>query len=255
MGCKHCMQDSTPNGGHMTETVFDDAIKWIARHYAYATHNVLLITGGEPTEHPMFFDFMERLLSMRYYKQIMVVIVSNGDWLKDSVKTYKMRQLFSKYHNLSMQVSAFRKYYKSADFVEQNIRNYAKVSQRILIEDLDGELNIMDIGRARQNCRDELYDGNAACIPFLMRVKQLGLENAMKLNVRMFRYCTPMIDYRGYLHMSESIMCKPFGSIYDDDDELDLKARRWKPCMLCAQSKKLLDGSMQSNMIAKICNT
>ena len=59
MGCSHCMNSATENGEHMSLDTFKDAIDFIIRNNAY--HSIF-ISGGEPTEHPMFPFFMGYLL-------------------------------------------------------------------------------------------------------------------------------------------------------------------------------------------------
>lgn len=56
-GCAHCMQCSHPQGKHMDMATFKNALKF-ARFLGVSSY---IITGGEPTEHPQFYEFCETL--------------------------------------------------------------------------------------------------------------------------------------------------------------------------------------------------
>lgn len=80
-GCAHCMQCSNPHGEHMDMTTFKNALRF-ARFLGVSSY---IITGGEPTEHPQFYEFCEAL--NRFIKGSKVVggfsITSNGTWFPE----------------------------------------------------------------------------------------------------------------------------------------------------------------------------
>lgn len=58
MGCSHCLENATPDGEHMSSETFKKVLNFMER----INPTVVLITGGEPTDHPEFFEYMEQLM-------------------------------------------------------------------------------------------------------------------------------------------------------------------------------------------------
>ena len=54
MSCGHCMVDAQPDGEHMTENVFRAAIE-----FSKMEAPVLMLSGGEPSEHPDIVHFLD----------------------------------------------------------------------------------------------------------------------------------------------------------------------------------------------------
>ena len=87
MGCKHCMQDSNPNGKNMTEETFLDVLAFVRE----AEPMVVNVTGGEPTEHPLWRAFSRALLGV---KSVAVLsILTNGCWIEDAKTRIDMARL------------------------------------------------------------------------------------------------------------------------------------------------------------------
>lgn len=54
MGCPHCMNNSSLDGQHMSEEIFKKVLDFIVKYDPVE----IFITGGEPTEHPLFCEFV-----------------------------------------------------------------------------------------------------------------------------------------------------------------------------------------------------
>ena len=72
MMCPHCLQDSGPQGRHMSEDTFGQVLDF-CREAGPWTVNV---TGGEPTEHPRWAEMVRELL--RLSPVSLVIILTNG---------------------------------------------------------------------------------------------------------------------------------------------------------------------------------
>ena len=83
MGCSHCMEDSTVAGQHMTRETFLASLALTERLESVAwsrgVPRLLLISGGEATEHPDVAWFLETARSTGHK----VVLITNGMWLDD----------------------------------------------------------------------------------------------------------------------------------------------------------------------------
>ena len=72
MQCTHCLSDCKPDGVHMSMEVLNDAIKFIKK----IRNKIVIVSGGEPTDHLQFLDIMERLV--KEFAKPQLSIASNG---------------------------------------------------------------------------------------------------------------------------------------------------------------------------------
>lgn len=90
-GCAHCMHCSNPNGEHMSEATFKNAL----RFGQFLGASAYIITGGEPTEHPQFSEFCQYL--DRFVKQSKTpggfTVTSNGTWTQTNSERLENRTL------------------------------------------------------------------------------------------------------------------------------------------------------------------
>lgn len=73
MLCEHCAFSCTRQGIDMSRRVFRDALRLVREQDGYIT-----IGGGEPTLHPLFWDFVGLALSSVEDVEIGIHIVTNG---------------------------------------------------------------------------------------------------------------------------------------------------------------------------------
>ena len=111
-GCRHCLQNALPDGPLMTEATFRKALEF----GRFLRCPLYIISGGEPTEHPQFFEFckmFDRLLG----KEAAFVVTSNGMWYpeqKDMVeklsrlKSFVGMQVFHAPNGIRTMISSWR---------------------------------------------------------------------------------------------------------------------------------------------------
>ena len=77
-GCRHCLQNSLPDGPHMTVVMFKRTLAF-GKFLRCMTY---VISGGEPTEHPQFYDFCKMLNNFisKNGNKAAFTVVSNGMW-------------------------------------------------------------------------------------------------------------------------------------------------------------------------------
>jgi sulfatase maturation enzyme AslB (radical SAM superfamily) len=83
MTCEHCCMRATAKGADMSREVFLEAMK-MAESYGHC----ITIGGGEPTIHPLLFDFIGIALAHSDYQQ--VHIITNG---KISSSAYRLAKM------------------------------------------------------------------------------------------------------------------------------------------------------------------
>lgn len=111
MGCPHCMQNSTPGGKHMSFDVFKDAIAFAGE--CLTNGNAILISGGEPLEHPEFFKFLDYTLKELPGK--LIYVLTNGLLLNDDVACEELRKRFESYIGMYVQICSVRGLYPKHD--------------------------------------------------------------------------------------------------------------------------------------------
>ena len=83
MGCSHCMEESTVAGQHMTRETFLAALALTERleglAWSRGVPRIVLLSGGEATEHPDVVWFLETARSTG----ASVLLITNGMWLDD----------------------------------------------------------------------------------------------------------------------------------------------------------------------------
>lgn len=83
LGCGHCMESSTVRGEHMTDAVFGRALDFTRRAeriaWSVGCPPMILLSGGECTEHPRVVQFVEEVIAQR----MVPVVLTNGMWLDD----------------------------------------------------------------------------------------------------------------------------------------------------------------------------
>jgi hypothetical protein len=82
LGCSHCMEDSTIKGSHMPFETFLRSLDFTKRIEALAWHvcpPLLLLSGGECTEHPEIVRFVEEAIRQKFVP----MLLTNGMWLAD----------------------------------------------------------------------------------------------------------------------------------------------------------------------------
>ena len=213
MECKHCCEESNRHGKHMTGKVFQDTIKFINR-LEYQPKS-LLISGGEPTDHPLFFQMMMQLKEK--YKGHMM-ITSNGMFLEDKELTKQILEL-----DIYVQITNDVRYYpKRIKRVEH--KNFIYVDKLMMLA---------PFGRALSN---NLKCDRISPYCFNARSVHSQVENFSSMlgimELQLHKFCEPMIDVSGSIALGEMGLCYKIGNIYDDEKTLSENIKNMK-CNKC----------------------
>lgn len=247
MGCPHCLQDSLPQPMHMTEETCVEAIKFWAKSGAH----VVNLSGGEPTEHPQF----ERILELWTYAMdetarttntpYALNIITNGEWIHDrnKVKIIKDFLAIRRFGHLitNVQISSFKGLYKNYNDIQKHKKTLLAI-KGITIAD-EGILNMCSLGRAKNHepskkaAAENPY--HMSCFMFSQvkgQCKSLP-EAVVRFEITQ-HFCSPMVDWKGNVHCSESWLCPSCGHCTDED--IEQKIMDWKPCGGCADYQKMM---------------
>lgn len=199
MGCSHCMIDATPKGQHMSFEMFEKAIRFSETDF------LLIISGGEPLEHPNFFEFAQMIKKSKF-NQKMVTILSNGMFLEDEELRERVLDL-----GFSIQIT------NDSRFYPRPIPNFSHP----LICGIERKLRIVSpLGRAAKN---HLSSGRHSPLCFNLRsvVRNFGNFRLGVLYLRSTgKFCTPSINVDGSISAGESNQCYRIGTVDSSDSEL-----------------------------------
>lgn len=196
MCCSHCMEDAGPEGQHMTAEIFEKVIDFITRN----NFVFLMISGGEPTEHPEFADFVKMARSAK----LETIVLSNGMFL-NNVHRDEYLSLGVKY-----QIINDPKYYPTKiDPVSHP--NISVFDTKIMAP-------ISPFGRALNMKAGRI---NPLCFNLRSATRQLrdfrDAVHFLRLNGKM---CIPSITVEGDIVAGESRFCSKIGTVESSNIEL-----------------------------------
>lgn len=238
-GCAHCMQNSLPDSPHMDINTFKKSLQFAS----FLNTQVYIITGGEPTEHPQFFEFCKLLDNhIRKSKQkACFMVTSNGTWypaLKDEVERLSKLKSY-----MGMQVYTNPKWYKDADFIIEHRNGLQRIPKVIL--DSSDIRSMQDLGRARFNEQAQAEIDSSpyymSCLNGHLMFIQASPMYRLKGLVRPGLLCRPLVDFNGDVHLSESWLCPSFGNVNTDMmTTIFSNLQHSKPCCKCKLGRKFL---------------
>ena len=242
MGCTHCLSDCRPDGRHMRIQVFRDALLFAALHASEDAP--LIISGGEPFEHPDIPDILD-VLAKAVRQRIFpaIAIVTNGARLVDDPVLFAQTKetLRKGKGRLFLQVTNDPRFYPRV-FTEKERRKLLTITPVINTVEV-----LSPAGRALRNFPEEAFSKNyPSCGNVRLVARQTetfrGLLSVLQQNVF---FCTPTIGSDGLLRAGESALCPPFGSIHDSDDVLRRKILAFScdgcPKRLCQNLAQMFD--------------
>ena len=240
MNCPHCLDDSRPDGGMMDERTFRNAVA-----FALAGGDAhVVISGGEPTENPQFFDFCK----IASQSGLHFSVCSNGMWLGDEKAEWRVEKVTKLRGFIGMQVYSNPKWYRlHGETVAKYGANRGKWESIGVLLDLHDIRSMMSLGRARGNeaamAEVKASKYHSSClVAHLTAVQSSSLVQFFERMTMQMHFCTPMVDWQGNLHMSESWLCPAYGNVNEDAPAKiwdGMKASR--PCCKCVGGRKYLE--------------
>jgi MoaA/NifB/PqqE/SkfB family radical SAM enzyme len=204
---------------------------------------LLIVSGGEPTDHPRFFD-MCRIVSQ---SGLSFSICSNGMFMGDPKKEWQMEKVANLAGFCGGQIYSNPKWYRlhNQTIAKWNAQapKWEMLHLHLDTTDIRG---MQDLGRAK-NCPEAIAEAEASpyhnsCLASCTTLVQSeDSHEFFNLMFMQHRFCTPLIDVAGNVHMSESWLCPSCGNVNTDTrDMLWLKMRSFRPCGGCIGCKRYL---------------
>jgi len=239
MACPHCLDDANPYAPHMTEDTCRRAVAFAKD----SGDRLLIVSRGEPTEHPRFFD-MCRIVSQ---SGLCFSICSNGMWLGDPKKEWTMEKVCKLDGFCGGQIYSNPTWYRLHNQTVAKWNAQAPKWEMLHLHlDTTDIRGMQDIGRAK-SCPEAIKEAEASpyhnsCLASCVSLVQSETpQDFFRMMFLQMRFCTPMVDFKGDVHMSESWLCPSCGNVNTDaKDMLWLKMRKFRPCGGCIGCKRYL---------------
>lgn len=223
MGCIHCISDCKPDNTHMTEETFKDVVEFLKK-YHIAIH-AIVVSGGEPTEHPKFVDYMKYLvkeLSVFGISAPQIAVTTNGTWIVENFHQFKslyddLRKMYNKVPivwQITNVKGLYPKEFKDSDFV---VKKLEKMNSVFIERSLPA---IYPQGRAKDNNLD--WSSKAPkCFNCrsIAKSRQSFIETLLLLSAN-GKVCTPTIEFDGSIKLGESKLCPPVSNIWKSSKDI-----------------------------------
>ena len=234
--CPHCMQCAGPERTEfMSEETFGKALAFADK----IGSNSLLISGGEPTSHPKFLEFLEAALG----KSVFVSVLSNGTFLRDHAFTERYASLVREKRNFSMQISSFKGLYSNYDEIHKpNLKGLRLFGKKaVLCDETNTQMKMKPLGRA---CSGKWYDeakkdnGFPSCANSCLILAQSAKINLFGVIMESYaRFCSPMVSWDGSIRLGESEQCKVVANVAEPFEKVIDKIYEFRPCGGCDSYK------------------
>jgi len=235
------MENSTIQGAHMTREVFLKTLKFVQSvemmAYSGGAPRLLLLSGGECTEHPDFLWFLQTAEEHRFQ----ILLITNGMWLnREDIRSEILRPG----REILVQVTNDLRFYPSAP---------PKVEDR-RISYVDRLTNLLPLGRAmdKNGVRKSISDSGLplknAPSSFNLRsmTRSFGSFSKAVSYARlraasgMSGHCSPSVSSDGSVVAGETNLCYVLGSVYSTEEQLTSNVLNMGSCNRCGLESNLL---------------
>lgn len=248
MGCWHCMENSTVAGEHMTKDVFLRALDFTERLEAglweRGLPKLLLLSGGECSEHPEFPDLVDEAVNRGFTP----LLITNGMWLGDA----------------ELRLRVLPPGRKVLVQVVNDPRFYPKAPLRIVdgrIAYIDHVAQLVPIGRARGKKPPQGMTSRSAPASFNVRslTRSFGDVRQALLVVRTPRaakpmgdQCAPSVSWNGDFVAGENIHCFKVGTVDSTAEEVTRNILAMGECNRCGLEAGLSQNHKVAIGLAKV---
>jgi hypothetical protein len=201
--CSHCMiQGSSPKGEHMSMDTFNRALGFVRRTQT----KVLLVSGGEPFEHPRVFDMAERLKQVALEDILFVSFASNGHFCFDDDKMRKVEAM-----GIGVQVTCDHRYYSKL------VPRERFTSEQFFFEDTLRTIFPCERSQASGIATNRQ---SPTCFNLRSATRSLGYIVGTSMLALKGRVCTPAINIDGSVVAGEADTCHKLGTVDMSLEEL-----------------------------------
>ncbi len=230
-GCSHCFINSLPRSPVMSEETLTQTLNFLE----WMNLPAILISGGEFSEHPHYFDYVSRLFDSNR-----ALLLSNGSWFYDDNKQYWIKRLLNHKNCMGMQIRTHPKYYPSYK-TRWGDKGFIEAFHPG-IDMYDDGIKLEPLGRARANHKNDPIGDRI--LPMCGNMYMLNRQNlTFKETIHHLstkgQFCSPYVASTGNIHAGETPYCTVLGSISDSNEVLTENIKIREPMNKCGRRPKL----------------
>lgn len=214
MGCSHCMIDSLPTSKHMDFATFIQGVNFAVRNGV----RVIIVSGGEPTDHPQYVDMMNYLL-LNF--QGSVSVCTHGEWVKDPALVAKYMTPFK---TVNFQIVNDPLYYPKSLDKEGLKRTLAAHPNAAYFDYISAPIYPQGRARSRLKVTEQTTTSKGTRCFNLRSIANHDQFNSIGATIRqlenMGKVCQPSVNISGTISMGESNECPTEVHVTDNDDKI-----------------------------------
>lgn len=227
MNCPHCMDDARADSDKfMTFDTFKDAVAFNDKYDKFT-----MITGGEPTEHPEFWNFLEYCINQKTTTSSITVVTNGMNLETDNNARDKIERLTK----LNPKVTLFFQVTNVQGLYPIKIQTHKSVfhMKNVVLFTSMNDIPMYPQGRAKG--KDYDFSAHKAPMCFNIRSSVITSQELLK-SITVLRssakFCTPQIGYDGSIKVGESTLCPAVSHISKSEKEIvhDITEFRCKGC-------------------------
>ena len=231
MNCPHCLDDALPdNEDFMSFETFLHAIDF---NNKYEVLNHIMITGGEPTEHPDFWKFLGYLVETARPSTIITVTSNGMNFDKDDGTILKGILSLSKTAaermcHLMFQITSVPDLYPYQIDLDNDIFS---LDNFVICREIEA---MYPQGRALQG-DFEFKTNGPKCFnirSYVNSERNIGLKDVLLFLRKSLKFCNPHINFDGSIGLGEGRLCPSVGTIFDSEQTIIDNIRNCK-CQQC----------------------
>lgn len=231
--CTHCLHDcDMSEERYMTSDTLQRALEFANS----ISSQTIVVTGGEPSLHPKFEEFC-RIIHQAGFN---FIVTTNGWWITIPMQVSIIRSIASLTSCVGIQVTTDKRYYShNYNLIKSHRADFVKIPKCCATFDVVN--NLSDLGRAK-DIFDKGYEARTSplCINSFLISKQVPYDRMGRSLEMWGKKCTPLVDWLGEVHASESCLCPALGDVFHLQD-LPEAFKNSKPCFKCRNSKFFLE--------------
>ncbi|MFI5296667.1 MAG: hypothetical protein ACHREM_01100 [Polyangiales bacterium] len=211
------MEQSTVRGEHMALDVFDRALAFTRRveglAWSMGCPPLILLSGGEATEHPDIEKMIERV----YAARMIPWLLTNGSWLADPARRASL--LRPEWTSMEVQVTHDPRFYPTSPpvrVVDPRLRYVESITK------------LLPLGRAARKTFDNGVPKLGAPSSFNIRsitrsfgsIERALVEQRLRAMLGKAGHCSPSISADGSVVAGESNACFKVGTVDSTNQEI-----------------------------------
>lgn len=222
----------------MSSSVFESTLRFIKKYKPKKIH----VIGGEVTEHPNFYEYLQQIIKLAELYKIQITIGTNGTCFLDDKKKSSILKLLESKTVRSLIVCTDKRFYPSYSKVKEALPSLQKIS---FTDDVNWSL--LPLGRAKKNYFKNNSGKMFGLFPNCFYVYEAFLQHLQKhthitlhdlfseLSHKQEILCIPQIDPSGNLRIGEFPVCSKIGNV--DTPWIDITTLgSLKPCGKCGRN-------------------